>query len=147
MGFLNNQLTDFAFDPLDKDRKLVANMPEPGKRPRSSMSPVVVFDPSGAPVLVVGSAGGSRIIGYVLQRIIALIDWDMDVDEALAMPHILARWGIVDMEDETLKGAMEARGHDVKMRDLNSGLTAIHIKDGELIGAADPRREGVAKGE
>ena len=74
--FLNNQLTDFSFEPRDEAGKLIANRVEPGKRPRSSMSPVIVFDKSGAPFLVIGSAGGSRIIGYVLQRIISVIDWN-----------------------------------------------------------------------
>jgi gamma-glutamyltranspeptidase/glutathione hydrolase len=120
---------------------------EPHKRPRSSMAPVIVFDHEGAPVLVIGSAGGSRIIGYVLQRIIAMVDWDMEIGESLAAGHVLGRGAAIDLEDEQHKAALEAMGHSVKVRALNSGLTAIMIEDDTLIGAADPRREGVAMGE
>jgi gamma-glutamyltranspeptidase/glutathione hydrolase len=147
-GFLlNNQLTDFSFHPFDGDQNLIANMVEPHKRPRSSMAPVIVFDHEGAPVLVIGSAGGSRIIGYVLQRIIAMVDWDMEIGESLAAGHVLGRGAAIDLEDEQHKAALEAMGHSVKVRALNSVLTAIMIEDDTLIGAADPRREGVAMGE
>ena len=146
-GFLlNNELTDFSFVP-EINGRLVANRVEGGKRPRSSMSPTIIFDPNGKPFLVVGSAGGSRIIGYVLQRVIALIDWRMSLEEAMAMSHILSRGGAIDLEighgypgDE-----LKVLGHDINERELNSGLTAIHIRRGEYIGVADPRREGVAR--
>ena len=147
-GFLlNNQLTDFAFTPIDKEQKLIANMAEGGKRPRSSMSPTIVFDKDGAPVLVVGSAGGSRIIGYVLQRIIAKVDWDMDMEGAMAMPHILARGQTIEMEEVTHESALKEKGHKVETKALNSGLTIIHIQGDTLLGVPDPRREGLALGD
>lgn len=147
-GFLlNNELTDFSFNPIGEDGKLVANMVEAGKRPRSSMSPTIVFDKTGAPVFVVGSAGGSRIIGYVLQRLIAVLDWGMDVDKALAMPHILARGETIEMEQDRFEVALQNKGYKTKVAPLNSGMTAIYLEDGNFIGAADPRREGIGMGE
>ena len=147
-GFLlNNQLTDFAFTPIDDEQALIANMAQGGKRPRSSMSPTIVFDQAGQPVLIIGSAGGSRIIGYVLQRIIAAIDWGVDISDAMAMPHTLARGKAIETENETLQAPLETQGHVVDLKTLNSGLTAIQFKDDSIIGAADPRREGLALGE
>lgn len=147
-GFLlNNQLTDFSFSPFGKDGKtLVANMVEGGKRPRSSMAPTIVFDAQGKPVLIIGSAGGSRIIGYVLQSLIAILDWDMNVEEALSMPHILNRGITTEMEEGAHSQALEAKGHRIKVAPLNSGLTAIHINEGKITAAADPRREGIGMG-
>jgi len=148
-GFLlNNQLTDFSFVP-EVDGQPVANRADGGKRPRSSMAPTIVFDPEGKPFLVIGSAGGSRIIGYVLQRIISVIDWDMDIQSALDMPHVVHRGRNLEIERRApyLRGPLEKLGHPVDVGEMNSGLTAIHIEDGLLIGAADPRREGTAQGE
>lgn len=147
-GFLlNNQLTDFAFEP-ELDGKPVANRVEGGKRPRSSMAPTIVFDPQGRPALVIGSAGGSAIIGYVLERIIAVIDWQMPVQKALDLPNIVNRGSGVELEPTAgaLARGLEKIGHPVEEKDLTSGLTAIQLKDGVLEGAADPRREGVAQG-
>jgi len=147
-GFLlNNELTDFSFVP-EKYGRPVANRAEGGKRPRSSMSPAIVFDPEGKPFLVIGSAGGSRIIGYVVQRIIAVIDWDMDIQDALNMPHFLARGEMLELEYglEHMRGPLEDFGHKVSVGEMNSGMTAIMFKDGKLMGAADPRREGIARG-
>ncbi len=147
-GFLlNNQLTDFAFTPIDKDQKLVANMAEGGKRPRSSMSPTIVFDASGNPVFVVGSAGGSRIIGYVLEQIIAALDWNIPIEEAIAMKHTLARGATIETENTALEQGLKALENQVDVKTLNSGLTAIQIRGDSLIGAADPRREGLALGQ
>ncbi|MBL4803373.1 MAG: gamma-glutamyltransferase [Alphaproteobacteria bacterium] len=144
---LNNELTDFSFEPYGEDGKPIANSAEGGKRPRSSMSPTIVFDQKGNPVLVLGSAGGSHIIGYVLQRIIAVLDWNMPIEDALAMPHILARGKTIEMENDVQQKALEDMGHDVSVKSLNSGLTAIHITNESLRGSPDPRREGVAKGQ
>ncbi|MCB1530883.1 MAG: gamma-glutamyltransferase [Rhodospirillales bacterium] len=147
-GFLlNNQLTDFSFEP-ERDGQPVANRVEGGKRPRSSMAPVIIFDPLGRPFLVIGSAGGSAIIGYVLERIVALIDWDMDVQEALEAPNIIHLGTKIEMEPaaEPLSAGLKQRGHPVEIKELNSGLTAIHIKNGLYTGAADPRREGGGMG-
>ncbi len=139
---LNNQLTDFDFEPGR------ANSPAPGKRPRSSMAPVIAFGPDGSPFLVIGSAGGSRIIGFVAQRLVAMIDWGMAVDGALAMPHALARSDTVELEPGLVNYAvpLQRAGHEVKVGDMNSGLTAIHFKNGVMHGAADPRREGLVLG-
>jgi gamma-glutamyltranspeptidase/glutathione hydrolase len=149
-GFLlNNELTDFSFAP-EKDGAPVANRVEGGKRPRSSMSPTIVLD-DGAPVLLVGSPGGSRIINYVAATIIRILDWGMRPAEALAAGHVVSRGGPVDLEEESeaaaLAPALEALGHEVRITNLNSGLHAILIDNGRHTGAADPRREGIAIGD
>lgn len=150
-GFLlNNELTDFDRAPKDGDR-LVANRVEGGKRPRSSMSPTIVMK-DGAPYLLIGSPGGSRIINYVAKTIVAILDWGMDPQDAIETGHFLHRNGkSLDLEEGTSAAgfaeALTGMGHDVSVTDLNSGLHAILIKDGQLVGAADPRREGVALGQ
>ncbi len=148
-GFLlNNELTDFSFR-THVDGAPIANRIEPGKRPRSSMAPTIVMQ-DGAPVLVIGSPGGSRIIGYVAQAIIAHLDWGMDVQQAVSMPHLVNRFGTYDVEQgtraEALIEPLSAFGFEVNPRGLNSGLHAISIGD-KLLGGADPRREGIALGE
>ena len=151
-GFLlNNELTDFDRQPKKGDR-LVANRVEGGKRPRSSMAPTIVFKDDGTPYLLIGSPGGSRIINYVAKTIVAIVDWGMDPQDAIETGHFLHRNGkTLDLEQKTtaakFEGALADKGHKVKVRDLNSGLHAILIKDGKLIGAADPRREGIAMGD
>lgn len=149
-GFLlNNELTDFSFATHD-DGRPIANRLEPGKRPRSSMAPTLVLH-NGQPYLAIGSPGGSRIIGYVAQALIAHLQWDMDIQSAINQPHVLNRFGETDVEQgtaaEKLKPALEKMGVKVAVRDLNSGLHAIRITPQGLEGAADPRREGVAIGE
>lgn len=149
-GFLlNNELTDFSFATQD-DGVPIANRVEPGKRPRSSMAPTIVLR-DGAPVLVVGSPGGSRIIGYVAKTIVAYMDWGMDVQAAVAMPHLVNRFGTYDVEAgtsaEDLTEPLTALGYEVNARDLNSGLHAIALDENGLSGGADPRREGIAIGE
>ncbi len=145
---LNNQLTDFAFVPNDKNGNPKANRVEGGKRPRSSMSPTIIFDPENKPFMVIGSAGGSRIIGFVLQRIISVIDWDMDIAQALAAPHIVHRGKKLELESSGVDMAEPLKdfGHPVLVGEMNSGLTAIHFKNGQMTGAADPRRDGTAMG-
>ena len=149
-GFLlNNQLTDFSFVP-EREGKPVANRVEPGKRPRSSVAPTIVLGADGAPVILVGSPGGSRIIGFVVQTLVALIDWQLDPQAALDLGHVLDRFGPVELEAGTdavaLKDGLERLGHGVRIAELNSGLHLIVRRDGVWIGAADPRREGVAVG-
>ena len=150
-GFLlNNQLTDFSF-VAERDGAPVANRLEAGKRPRSSMSPTIVFDGSGRPVLVVGSPGGSRIIGYVVKTLIGVLDWDRNVQEAVAAAHFVNHNGATELEIgtpiEALKPELEALGHEVTVRALTSGLHAIAITEDGLLGGADPRREGRALGD
>ena len=149
-GFLlNNEMTDFSFS-TQEDGRPVANRVEPRKRPRSSMSPTIVMR-DGAPVLVVGSPGGSRIIGYVAKTIIAHIDWGMDPQQAIAMPHLVNRFGTYDVEAgtaaESLAEPLAELGFEMEVRDLNSGLHAIAVTGDGLVGGADPRREGIALGE
>jgi len=146
-GFLlNNELTDFSRAPTNNGRP-IANRVQSGKRPRSSMAPTIVMK-DGAPYLLIGSPGGSRIINYVAESLIAILDWGMDPASAFSLPHIANRNGATDVETgaETQAAVLEALGHEVNLRDLNSGLHAILIKGGKLIGAADPRREGKAMG-
>ena len=149
-GFLlNNELTDFSFKTHDAGVP-VANRVEPGKRPRSSMSPTIVMK-DGKPLLAIGSPGGSQIIGYVAQALIAYIDWQMPVEEIVAMPHLVNRFGTYDLEAGTSAAEMaeplKSLGYEVKVGEMNSGLHAIEITADGLAGSADPRREGTAAGE
>ncbi|PCD86490.1 gamma-glutamyltransferase [Vibrio mediterranei] len=149
-GFLlNNELTDFSF-VANKDGKPVANRVEANKRPRSSMAPTIVMHDD-KPYLAIGSPGGSRIIGYVAQSIIAHVDWGMDIQQAIDQPRMINRFGAMDVEINTpladYAQQFEAMGYSVNKRDLNSGLHAIRITETGLEGAADPRREGVALGK
>jgi gamma-glutamyltranspeptidase / glutathione hydrolase len=152
---LNNQLTDFSFLP-EVDGRPVANAVAPNKRPRSSMSPTIVFGADGAPVAVIGSAGGSRIIGHVAQALVAMLDWGLDPQEAVALPRVGGRDAAVDLEADTdaaaLADGLRARGVPVEVRANASGLHAIRVRRGPggtrlLLGGADPRREGVALGD
>jgi gamma-glutamyltranspeptidase / glutathione hydrolase len=149
-GFLlNNELTDFSFAPVE-DGDNVANRVEPGKRPRSSMSPTIVLK-DGKPVFALGSPGGSSIISYVATTLIGLIDWKMDMQAAISMPHFVNRFGPYDLEKGTAAEGMaadlEALGYKVNVKDLNSGLHGVAIQPSGLTGGADPRREGVALGD
>lgn len=150
-GFLlNNELTDFSFAPSDGGR-LVANRVEAGKRPRSSMAPTIVFDRGGDPLLLVGSPGGSQIIGFVAQALVSVLDWSLTPQQAVAAGHVLNRNGPTELEAGTeaaaLEAALKARGQKVQVKTLNSGLHAIQKSDGRLISGVDPRREGRAEGE
>ncbi|MBB4350355.1 MULTISPECIES: gamma-glutamyltransferase [Rhizobiaceae] len=149
-GFLlNNELTDFSFKTHD-GALAVANRVEPGKRPRSSMAPTIVMK-DGKPLLAIGSPGGSQIIGYVAQALIAYIDWGMPVEQIVAQPHLINRFGTYDIEAgttaERFAEPLKALGYEVKPGQMNSGLHAIEITGTGLVGSADPRREGVALGE
>ena len=152
MGFmLNSELTDFSFLPAAEGR-LVANRVEPGKRPRSSMNPVIAFDRDGKPAFALGSPGGSSIIGYVAQAVIELADWGRTPAEAVSTPHALNRNGPTVIEAGTnlvqLRPELEALGHQVQEQELSSGLGIVRFAPGgPMIGAADPRRDGTALGE
>ncbi|MBL4907750.1 MAG: gamma-glutamyltransferase [Sneathiella sp.] len=146
-GFiLNNQLTDFSFRPVGENGP-VNNRIQPGKRPRSSMSPTLVLDEKGDLFAVIGSPGGSRIIGYVTSTLIGILDWGMNMQQAIDMPHHINRNGTLDLEKNTPlaahKKALEAMGYTVKLRSLTSGLHGILLTEDGIQGGADPRREGV----
>lgn len=149
-GFLlNNELTDFSFR-THQDGYPIANRIEPGKRPRSSMSPTIVMR-DGKPYMAVGSPGGSRIIGYVAKTLVAHLDWGLDMQSAIDLPHLVNRFGTYDLEAgtdaESFKPVLEAMGYEVNVRDLTSGIHGIVIDGGTLEGGADPRREGLVVAE
>ncbi len=150
-GFmLNNQLTDFAFVP-NANGAPVANRAGPGKRPRSSMSPTLVFDSRGRVVMVIGSPGGSRIIGYVTKTLIAALDWNMGIQDAIDYPNVLSRNGPLEIEKgtrlEKLKPDLELLGHITQSFSHSSGLIGIRRTQDGLEGGVDKRREGVALGD
>jgi gamma-glutamyltranspeptidase/glutathione hydrolase len=144
-GFLlNNQLTDFDFVPGSP------NEVAPRKRPRSSMAPAMVF--SGARLdMVIGSPGGPNIINYVAKALVGTLDWKMDLQSAVALPNFGSRNGPTLIERgsgyEILGKELTMRGHEVETLVLTSGLHGIERAPGGWRGAADPRREGTAKGD
>ncbi len=148
---LNNQLTDFTFNPRLPDGSLHPNAPAAGKRPRSSMAPTIVFDTNGEVRLVIGSRGGARIIGYVLKVLIGVLDWNMTLDEAVALPNFLHRGIALEIEQNTAltqhRRALLDMGHDVRISTLTSGLHGMERIDNRWHGAADPRLDGIAAGD
>lgn len=149
-GFLlNNQLTDFNFTAQDSGRSAV-NAVAPGKRPRSSMAPTLVFRDNGDLHLVLGSPGGSRIINYVAKTLIATLDWGLDIQAAIALPNTGSRNGPTEIERGTAAeeqaAPLRAMGHDVEITDMTSGLHGIMRVGNGWQGGADPRREGIARG-
>ena len=149
-GFLlNNQLTDFSFNPQE-DGSPVANRVEPGKRPRSSMAPTLVFARDGTLHMVVGAPGGSLIINYVLKTLIATLDWKLDIQAAIDLPNVASRNDATELERGTpaegLAATLQAMGHPVRVMDMTSGVHAIMRAPGGWQGGADPRREGAARG-
>jgi len=148
-GFLlNNELTDFSFQRA-KVGERVANNIEPNKRPRSSMAPTIIFK-NDKPLFIIGSPGGSNIIGYVVNSIIGLIDWKMNVQQAASINHGINKFGTFYLEKNSkialLKNELEKKGYKVKLRKFYSGLNIIQIKD-TLFGGSDHRREGIAIGQ
>lgn len=149
-GFLiNNELTDFARNPT-KNGKPVANAPASNKRPRSSMSPTIVFDKNGDLLMVTGSPGGNSIVAYVAKTLVGVLKWGFSAQEAANFPNIIARGDVVNVEVDRGIGARIAKtltdsGYTVReRRGEASGIHLIIVKDDELDGGADPRREGVA---
>jgi len=150
-GFLlNNELTDFTPWP-EIDGRAVANAPGPGKRPLSSMSPFILFDPNGEFFAALGSPGGSEIIGFTLQGIVSLIDAKLSMQGAADAPRITNQNGATLIERGTVledfAAALTAIGHDVRPRAFDSGLNGIRRVAGGYEGGADPRRSGVALGD
>ncbi|MBK9029518.1 MAG: gamma-glutamyltransferase [Propionivibrio sp.] len=152
-GFLlNNELTDFSFNPTDSSGNPIANRVEPGKRPRSSMSPTLVFDnDSGALVLSGGSPGGAMIIHYTAKLLYATLNWGLTPQQAANLPNFGALTGPTLLEEQRFTPefveALRSRGHQVKELGLSSGVQAImKVQDG-YTGGADPRREGRVMGE
>ncbi|MFL8986545.1 gamma-glutamyltransferase [Pseudomonas sp. QLc11A] len=156
-GFmLNNEMTDFSFIPEENGQK-VANRVEPGKRPRSSMAPTLIFDrQTGEFLATVGSPGGSQIIEYVAKSTIGLLDWNLDAQAAINLPNFGSRNGPTELEQgqfsPALIQALKDKGHSVSEIDMTSGTQAIvRVKDAQgkasLTGGADPRREGQALGD
>ncbi|MGZ5182934.1 MAG: gamma-glutamyltransferase family protein, partial [Ramlibacter sp.] len=155
-GFiLNNQLTDFSFDSRDANGP-IANRVEAGKRPRSAMSPTIVFDKkSGRFVEAIGSPGGPLIINYVAKVLVGTLDWGLNVQQAIALPNFGSRNGPTELEAGRFPLAtieqLKARGHTVRIGEQNSGLHGIERMEIHGVplwfGGADPRREGVAKGD
>lgn len=150
-GFLlNNQLTDFSFT-AEREGNPVANRLEPGKRPLSSMAPTLVFDAGGRLHAVLGSPGGGRIINYVARALVALLDGRQDPAVVVSLPHVGNRNGATEIErgrvPEALALELERRGHTLQRVDMTSGLHLIVRAGDGWVGAADPRREGSARGE
>ncbi|MBL0456985.1 gamma-glutamyltransferase family protein [Aeromonas enteropelogenes] len=149
---LNNQLTDFSFTSVDAAGLPVANRVEPGKRPRSSMSPLLVFDKaSGELEMSLGSPGGSAIINYVGKTLLGTQDWGLNLQQAINLPNFGSRNGPTELEagrtpDAVVEG-LKARGHEVVLSEQTSGLQGVERNKEGWFGAADPRREGIAKGE
>ncbi|MBV8124985.1 MAG: gamma-glutamyltransferase, partial [Paucibacter sp.] len=152
-GFmLNNQLTDFSFVPRDAQGRAVANRLEPGKRPRSSMTPTLVFDRrDGRLLMSVGSPGGAAIIHYVAKMLVATHDWGMNVQDAANLANFGSFNGPTALEKglfpAATQEALKARGHQVQEVDLVSGTSALERQGGGWFGAADPRREGSVRGD
>jgi gamma-glutamyltranspeptidase/glutathione hydrolase len=150
-GFLlNNELTDFNFQPTD-DGKPAANRVEARKRPRSSMAPTIVFDAFGRLYAVVGSPGGSQIIPYVAKTLVAILDWKLDPQAAVDLANFGSRNGPTELEAgteaEAWRAALEAKGHEVRLMDMTSGIQAVVLTPQGFLGGADSRREGVAIGD
>ena len=152
-GFLlNNELTDFSFAPADASGTPIANRVQPGKRPRSSMAPTLVFDKaSGQLVMTAGSPGGAVIIHYTAKTLYATLHWGMNVQQAISLPNFGSLNGPTLLEEKRFPGAtveaLKARGHEVREQAMTSGLQGIQRTPTGFFGGADPRREGVVMGD
>ena len=152
-GFLlNNELTDFSRTPMDEDGNLIANRVEPGKRPRSSMTPTLVFDrETGEFIASAGSPGGAAIIHYTAKTLIGMLDWGLNAQKAIDLPNFANFNGPSVLEEGRFSlqiiEALEAMGHEVDVRPMTSGIQAIQVTEEGYFGGADPRREGVVMGD
>ncbi|MBX2847113.1 MAG: gamma-glutamyltransferase family protein [Acidiferrobacterales bacterium] len=149
--FLNNQLTDFSFKSQDEQGNKIANSVEPGKRPRSSMSPTIVLDENGEFVMATGSPGGNSIIAYTAKTLVGVLDWALTPQQAIDLPNMIARGDKVRIEQQrasdTLIAGLRSFGYEVdESGGENSGLSVVvRGSDGKLIGGVDSRREGVVE--
>jgi gamma-glutamyltranspeptidase/glutathione hydrolase len=146
--FLNNQLTDFSFRPTGAQGRPVANAVAPGKRPRSSMVPTILLTRDGRFAGAIGSAGGNSSLAFVAKSLVAAIDWNMPMQQAIAAPNLVARGpnfqGEVTKFSPQVLDGLRARGIDLKPgQGEDSGVHGVLIRDGRIEGGADPRREGV----
>jgi gamma-glutamyltranspeptidase/glutathione hydrolase len=152
-GFLlNNQMTDFSFSPADAEGRPIANRVQPGKRPRSSMSPTLVFDKAnGQLVLSTGSPGGPFIIHFTAKTLYGVLNWNLDAQQAIDLPNFATLGGPILLEDQRFDPAtvqaLRVRGHTVAEIPMPSGLQAIQRTASGYFGGADPRREGVVLGD
>jgi gamma-glutamyltranspeptidase/glutathione hydrolase len=150
--FLNNQLTDFSFQPKDQDGVAAANAVAGGKRPRSSMAPAIVLDKQGRLVAAVGSPGGPSILSFNLKALVGMLDWKLPVQDAIALPNLIAFGPIYAAEADKFPPDVVAglAAKNVKLQGgfggEGSGLHGVEVTPNGLRGGADPRREGVAKG-
>ena len=149
---LNNQLTDFSAAPADAAGRPIANRLQPGKRPRSSMSPTLVFDRrDGRLLMTLGSPGGPAIIHFVAKTLLGTLQWGLDAQGAVDLPNFGSFNGAAVLEagrfPPATVAALRGRGHNVAEVELTSGLQAIQRTPGGWFGAADPRREGVVRGD
>ena len=149
---LNNELTDFSFAPADAQGRPIANRVQPGKRPRSSMSPTLVFDAaSGALRMSAGSPGGAAIIHFTAKTLLGTLAFGLDAQRAIDLPNFGSLNGPTLLErgrfDAATVDALKARGHAVQEVEMTSGLQAIERTPSGWFGGADPRREGIAMGD
>ena len=145
--FLNNQMTDFAFRPVDDQGRPAANAVAPGKRPRSSMTPTILLTPDGRFAGAIGSAGGNAILAYVAKSLVAAIDWNLPMQQAIALPNLVARGpnfqGEVTRFSPEILAGLRARGIELKPgQGEDSGVHGVIIRNGRVDGGFDPRREG-----
>ncbi len=146
--FLNNQLTDFSFDPVQADGRAAPNAVAPGKRPRSSMIPLIMLDREGKFAGAIGSAGGNAILAYVGKSLVGAVDWGLPMQQALALPNLIARGNTIGAEvsefDPAIVEALAARGLKlVPGQGEDSGVQGVIVRNGQIDGGYDPRREGV----
>jgi gamma-glutamyltranspeptidase/glutathione hydrolase len=152
-GFLlNNELTDFSFAPADAQGRPVANRVQPGKRPRSSMAPTLVFDKATGQLLMsAGSPGGALIIHFTAKTLYGVLNWGLDAQQAIDLPNFGSLDGPAILEDKRFPAAtlesLRARGTEVRERKMTSGIQAIQRTATGYFGGADPRREGVVLGD
>jgi gamma-glutamyltranspeptidase/glutathione hydrolase len=152
-GFLlNNELTDFSFAPADANGTPIANRVQPGKRPRSSMAPTLVFDQdSGQLLMSAGSPGGALIIHYTAKTLYGVLNWGLNAQQAINLPNFGSTNGPTLLEQKRFPpatlDALRAKGHAIREMDMTSGLQAIQKTATGYFGGADPRREGTVMGD